>query len=287
MKPLCALLALTTLVVQPIARGADAIPATNDQRMDKLEQRVDKIDRSLEQILLLLQSQQTNLPARPATAAVSTAGSASATPLPVPPAAEETVLSFAPLSVETALKPGVLQDVWLRPARYTGTVPTTPSMVTIRDTRGPHFQLGRYASERELASSIGKPLVQVWRCYLNIKTEGSHVLIAEFRRTSDHSVAKSQPWDDFKFPWTARLSINDQLLLDETNQFESAGKGALARTFTLDLKPGYYAVQLVTWLPEQRSEEIYDYKPLTFALRLREPGALKPRDLGAADYFCR
>ena len=287
MKHLCALLALSTGLALPLARAADPSPATSDERMDKLEQRVDKIDRSLDQILLLLQNQQ----AAPAPQAAGAIAREPAGTLPSPPAAPattpetDTSITLAPTPVAAALKPGVLLDVWLRPTGYRGGVPSSPSLVTLRDQRGPCFQLGRHTEEKELASNIGKPLVQVWRCYLSIKTAGTYVLIAESRRTTDRNVAKDQVWDDYKFEWRTQLSLNGKTLLDETNRFESAGKGALSRPFTLKLTPGYYAVQLVTWLPEHPASEVYDYKPLTVALRLREPGALKPRDLASGDFL--
>ncbi len=268
-------------------RGADPAPVPSDERMDKLEQRVDKIDRSLDQILLLLQTQQA-VPSAPLAAPVAQEpGGAlpASAPAAQPPADEPITLS--PVSVAPALNPGVLLDVWLRPEGYRGGVPSSPSLVTVRDTRGAYFQLGRHTAEKELASNIGKPLVQVWRGYLHIKAAGTYVLIAESRRTSDRKVAKDQVWDDYKYEWRAQLSLNEKVLLDETNKFESAGKGTLSRPFTLTLTPGYYAVQIVTWLPEHPASEVYDYKPLTFALRLREPGALKPRDLGPGDFFCR
>lgn len=288
MKFLSALLALSLALPLSPVFGAEPAPAAGEERIEKLEQRIDKIDRSLEQILKLLQNQSAAPAAQPVMVA-PTATSATADSVPAAAAAtgEEAAISLAPVSVVGALKPGVLLDVWLRPELFRGNVPSTPSLVTMRDTRGPLFQLGRHADERELKSSVGKPLVQVWRCYLNIKTAGAHVLLAEFRRTTDRQVAKSQTWDDFQYSWNAHLSVNGRVLLDESNKFESAGKGTLSRTFTLDLKPGYYEVHLVTWLPKHPMDEVYDYKPLTFALRLREPGALKPRDLGPADFFCR
>lgn len=288
MKLLRALLALSTGFALPLARAADPAPPPSDERMDKLEQRVDKIDRSLDQILLLLQNQQA-APARAVAPLPPEVASGIPAPAPTPAATAETdaSLSLAPMPVATALKPGVLLDVWLRPTGYRGGVPSGPSLVTLRDTRGPCFQLGRHTEEKELATNVGKPLVQVWRCYLNIKTAGTYSLIAESRRTTDRRVVKDQVWDDYKFEWRAQLTLNEKVLLDETNRFESVGKGALSRPFTLNLTPGYYAVQLVTWLPEHAASEVYDYKPLTFALRLREPGALKPRDLASGDFLCR
>ena len=178
-------------------------------------------------------------------------------------------------------------DIWMRPEDFRGGVPVAPSLVTMLDTHGPFFALGRYADEREMASNLGKPILLVWRGYLNIKKSGTHVLIAEFRHTTDRKVARSQNWDDCQFDWSAQLSFNGKMLMDETNQFDNAGKGTLSRTFTLELEPGFYAVQIVTWLPRHPEDEVYDYKPLTFGLRLREPGAPKPRDLGAGDFFCR
>ena len=281
------LLSLGTLALFSSAPAATG-PSPADERMEKLEQRVEKIDQSLDQILQLLQKQQAgaaNQPAVPATA-----------PAAAPPVAQpatpgttlsaDTPVTLAPASPGANLKPGMLLDVWARPAGFRGGVPAIPSLLTMPDTRGPLFALNRYAADKELASSVGKPLILVWRGYLQVKQSGAHVLIAEFRRTTDKSVAKSQPWGDFLYSWSAQLSVNGTTLLDETNRFASAGKGTLARNFTLNLEPGYYAVQLVTWLPKQAAEEIYDYSPLTLALRLREPGALKPRDLGPADFVC-
>ena len=267
----------------PRLHAADPIPATTDERIERLEQRIGNIERSLEQIQQLLQNQQAAAN-QPATSARSHSPSvpveqAAAAPIeaPVP----------TPASVAANLKPGVLHDVWLRPEGYRGGVPGSPSLMTIRDTRGPLFQLGRYAEDPAMAGNVDKPVVQVWRCNLNIKRAGTHVLIAEFQRKKDRMVAREQKWDDYLFSWSARLSFGLKTLLDETNKFESVGKGTLSRTFTLDLEPGYYAVQIVTWMPKQGDDEEYDLKPLTFALRLREPGELKPRDLGPGDFFCR
>lgn len=288
MKTPLTFLACWILPVCTIAHATDPAPASAEQRIERLEQRLDTIDRSLEQIVQLLQNRAA-APTAPAAPAVPTAtapaGAISAVEAVAPPLDPDAPVVLAPATTAVQTKPGVRLDVWPRAADGKGTVPTIPSLVTILDTRGPFFALGRYAAEREMASSVGKPLLQVWRCYLKITQAGRHVLIAEFRQTKDRSVAKSQPWNDYLFPWSAQLSVNGKMLLDETNKFESSGKGALARTFTLDLTPGYYAVQIVTWLPKQPADEIYDYKPLTFALRLREPGALKPRDLGPADFF--
>lgn len=278
-------------------RAAEPAPAAaDDERIERLEQRVEHIDHSLAQILQLLQAQQKQ-PADP----VATADQPPVPPAPPPPgatAATPAVATASTPSADTAavlrptpnapsgpLQPGALHDVWLRPTGYKGGVPATPSLVTIRDTRGPFFNLGRHIGEAEMAGNIGKPLVQVWRCHLHIKNAGTHVLIAEFQRKKDRMVAKDRKWDDYLFSWTARLDLGEKTLLDETNRFESTGKGTLSRTFSLDLEPGYYAVQLVTWMPKQDDDEAYDLKPLTFALRLREPGQLKPRDLGPADLF--
>jgi hypothetical protein len=268
------------LLLLPVARAADPTPAPREARLDQLEQRVDHIDRSLEQILRLLQSQQ----AAPVTAPAMPMAPAADT---VQPPAATAPRAPAIIAKDANMKPGVMLDIWLRPEDFRGGVPGTPSLVTILDTRGPLFALGRYADEREMASNLGKPVLQVWRAYLNIKKSGPHVLIAEFRRTTDRKVARSQNWDDFQFDWSAQLNFNGKSLLDETNKFDSAGKGTLSRTFTLELEPGFYAVEIATWLPKHSEDEVYDYKPLTFGLRLREPGALKPRDLGVGDFFCR
>ena len=82
---------------------------------------------------------------------------------------------------------------------------------------------------------------------MRLPLRSSKLLIAESRRTSDRKVAKDQVWDDYKYEWRAQLGLNEKVLLDETNKFESAGKGTLSRPFTLTLTPGYYAVQIVTW----------------------------------------
>ena len=281
-------LSLASLALVLASAAADPAPSPSDERLEKLEQRVEKIDQSLDQILQLLQKQQAgaaNQPSPPATAP------AAASPVAQPSTpgtslSADTPVTLAPASPGPNLKPGMLLDVWARPAGFRGGVPAIPSLLTMADARGPLFALNRYAADKELATSVGKPLLLVWRGYLQVKQAGAHVLIAEFRRTTDKSVAKSQPWGDFLYSWSAQLSVNGTVLLDETNRFASAGKGTLARNFTLNLEPGFYAVQLVTWLPKQAAEDIYDYSPLTLALRLREPGALKPRDLGPADFVC-
>ncbi len=282
MKLRFALLYLGLASLLPFTVAEDAAPATDGERIEMLEQRVDKLEHLLERILLLLQKQQAaannqlaqkpNPVAKPTQRASTLAADAQVTIAPVSPAAN--------------LKPGILLDVWSRPNNFQGGVPSTPSLLTVLDTRPPLFALNRYAADKELASSVGKPHILAWRGYLQVKQAGAHVLVAEFRRTTDKSVAKSQPWKDHLFSWSAQLSVNDTPLLDETNKFESAGKGTLARNFTLNLQPGFYAVQLVTWLPSQGAEDIYDYSPLAIGLRLREPGALKPRDLGPTDFVC-
>jgi hypothetical protein len=275
--------ALALFSSAPAATG----PSPTDERLEKLEQRVEKIDQSLDQILLLLQKQQAGAAHQPAPPTTAPAASPVAQPAtPGTTLSADTPVTLAPASPGPNLKPGMLLDVWSRPSGFRGGVPAIPSLLTVLDARGPLFALNRYAADKELASSVGKPLLLVWRGYLQVKQAGAHVLIAEFRRTTDKSVAKSQPWGDFLYSWSAQLSMNGTVLLDETNRFASAGKGTLARNFTLNLDPGFYAVQIVTWLPKQAAEDIYDYSPLTLALRLREPGALKPRDLGPADFVC-
>ena len=278
--------ALCALAAAPGLRAADPTPVSTDERITRLEQRVENVDRSLERILLLLQRQQPAAAAQPAVQPVVSAVSAPASTA-VPAGTAGVTLQPTPIGATGNLKPGVLQDVWLRPIDFSGGVPTTPSLVTINDTRGPLFQLERYANEPGMAGNVGKPVVQVWRCHLLIKRAGTHVLIAEFQRAKDRMVAKAQKWDDFLFSWSAQLTLGPKLLLDETNRFENVGKGTLSRTFTLELEPGYYPVQIVTWMPKQDADEEYNLKPLTFALRLREPGELKPRALGPADFFRR
>ncbi len=285
LRPLATALALVAFAF--VARAAEPAPAAStDERIERLEQRVERIDSSITQILQLLQAQQqpAAVPAPVVTVPQPPAAPPPAVATEPPPAADSAVvLRPTPSFPAGPFKPGALHDVWLRPAGYKGGVPNSPSLVTIRDARGPFFALERHIGDPAMAGNVGKPLVQVWRCYLHVKNAGTHVVIAEFQRKKDRMVAKDRKWNDYLFSWAARLDIGQKTLLDETNRFESSGKGTLSRTFSLDLEPGYYAVQLVTWMPKQNDDEEYDLKPLTFALRLREPGALKPRDLGPAD----
>ncbi len=254
-----------------------ASPSAKD-RLERLEQKVDALNASLERVLFLLEGNAS------APTAVNTPAQPSRHPeVPAPAAPAE---SDQPMPVELTgpTSPGTTLDLWLRPPGYKGGIPTTPSLVTLRDDRGPFFHLARHEKEPSMAGNTGKALVHVWRGHLQIKTSGTHVLIADFQRKKDRIVATEQKWDDYLFAWAARLRVGGKTLLDETNRFTSAGKGTLSRTFTLELEPGYYPVEIVSWMPKQADEEEYYFKPLTFALRLREPGTDKPRDLGPTDF---
>lgn len=263
-----------------VSAADTSAPVSTEERLERLERKVDAMNASLERLILLVEGNTSP------TAAAGTATQLSSRP--TVPSAPESDESDQPKPVELvgATHPGTTLDVWLRPAGYRGGVPSTPSLVTIRDDRAPYFQLARHEKDPAMAGNTGKALVHVWRGLLQIKTAGTHVLIADFQRKKDRIVATEQKWDDYLFAWAARLRVGGRTLLDETNRFTSAGKGTLSRTFTLELEPGFYPVEIVSWMPKQAEEEEYYFRPLTFALRLREPGAEKPRDLGPADFLC-
>ncbi len=261
--------------------AAQSAPTSSDERLERLEQKVDALNASVERLRLLLEgnagapittAKKPTVPVLAATASATTAAAESDQPRPA--------------ALASPTRPGTTLDLWLRPPGYRGGVPGTPSLVTLRDDRAPLFHLGRHEKEPEMAGNTGKALVHVWRGHLRIANAGTHVLIADFQRKKDRQVAPGRKWDDYQFTWAARLVVGGKTLLDERNRFVNAGRGTLSRTFTLELEAGDYPVEIVSWMPDQEDDEEYYFRPLTFVLRLREPGREKPRELGPADFVC-